>query len=133
MAQGDLSINYGSTTVVFNKFSDEALPRAYLSQATLEFSAVGAGYSTGPAKRQRKMWTVAAYATETQVNNTFSLFDAWDTARSTGLNTAQITVTDELFGTTINASAFFTEPPAVTALASGNAEYYLISFALTEV
>ena len=43
MALGDLSVNYGSTTVVFDKFSDESLPRAYLGQATLEFSACGAG------------------------------------------------------------------------------------------
>ena len=133
MAQGDLSISYGSTTVVFNKFSDEALPRAYLSQTSLEFSAVGAGYSTGPAKRQRKIWTVASYGTEQQVNNTFALFDAWDLARSTGLNNAQVSITDELFGSTITSQAFFTEAPAVNALASGNADYYLISFALTEV
>ena len=133
MALGDLSVNYGGTTVVFDKFSDEGLPRAYLGQATLEFSSSGAGYSTGPAKRQRKIWTVASYATQQQVIDTFTLFDAWDLARSEGLNNAKVTVNDELFGSTITTFAFFTEPPAVTKLGAGNDSYYLLSFALTEV
>ena len=44
-----------------------------------------------------------------------------------------IFIATELFGSTITSQAFFTEAPAVNALASGNADYYLISFALTEV
>lgn len=133
MALGDLSISYEGTSITFDKFSDESLPRAYLSQATLDFTQIGVGYSTGPAKRQRKIWTVAAYVTQQEVTDVFTLFNAWDDDRSNGQNDAQVTIQDELFGTTINAVGFFTEPPAVTKLGPGNDTYYLISFALTEV
>lgn len=132
MATGDLTIAYNSSSVVFNQFSGEDLPRAYVGQASLEFSQQGVGYSNGPARRQRKIWTVAAYATQQQCEDTLAIFDAWDTERSLGTNTAEITVTDELFGSTITATGFFTTPPTIQKLGSGNDTLFLLTFGLTE-
>ena len=132
MAAGDLTINYGATTVVFDQFSGDDLPRAYLGQASLEFSALGTGYGAGPAKRQRRIWSVAAYATTAQVTNLFIIFDAWDTARATGTNTAEVNIQDELFGTLLSAKGFFTDPPKISKLGPGNNKIFLLTFALTE-
>lgn len=132
MAVGDFSVTYDGTSVTFNQFSGEELPRTYLGQASLEFSAQGAGYSNGPARRQRKVWSVAAYATRQQCEDMFALFEAWDQERSTGLNTAEVDVQDELFGATVTAKGFFTTPPTVSKLGSGNDTLFLLSFGLTE-
>lgn len=132
MAAGDLSVNYGATTVTFDQFSGDDLPRAYLGQASLEFSALGAGYGTGPAKKQRRIWSIAAYATTAQVTNLFVIFEAWDTARATGTNTAEVNIQDELFGATVTAKGFFTDPPKISKLGSGNNKLFLVTFALTE-
>lgn len=132
MAAGDLTVTYDTTSVVFNQFSGEDLPRAYLGQATLEFSAVGAGYSAGPSVKQKRIWSVAAYATYQQCLDIFTIFEGWDTQRATGVNTAEVAVQDELFGSTITANAFFTDPPVVSKLGSGNDTLYLVTFALTE-
>lgn len=130
MAAGDFSVNYSTTTVTLNQFSGDDLPRAYLGQATLDFSAIGAGFSTGPSVRQKKIWSIAAYATYQQCLDTLSLFDAWDAVRAQGVNNAEVNVTDELFGTTQTATAFFTEPPTITNI--GNGIVYLLTFVLTE-
>jgi hypothetical protein len=132
MATGDFTITYDTTSVTLNQFSGEDLPRAYLGQATLEFSAIGAGYSTGPAVRQKRVWSIAAYATYQQCLDTFTIFEGWDAERATGVNTAKVSVQDELFGSTVSASAFFTDPPVVSKLGSGNDTLYLMTFALTE-
>lgn len=132
MAAGQLTVSYSTSSVSFDKFSGEDLPRAYLSQASLEFSALGAGYSTGPSKRQRKIWSIATYATKQQCLDLLSIFDAWDTERATGVDVAEVTVVDELFGTAITTSAFFTDPPVVSKLSSGNNVDFLLTFALTE-
>lgn len=130
MAVGDFSVNYSSTTVTLNQFSGDDLPRAYLGQATLEFSAIGAGFSTGPSVRQKKIWSIAAYATYQQCLDALAVFDAWDAVRAQGVNNAEVNVTDELFGSTLTATAFFTEPPSITSL--GNGVVYLLTFVLTE-
>jgi hypothetical protein len=132
MAAGQLTISYSSGSVSFDKFSGEDLPRAYLGQASLEFSALGAGYSTGPSKKQRKIWSIATYATKQQCIDLLAIFEAWDTERATGVDVAEVTVTDELFGSAVTASAFFTDTPVVSKLASGNNRDFLLTFALTE-
>lgn len=132
MAVGDLTIAYSTTSVVFDQFSGDDLPRAYVSQASLDFSILGAGYSSGPARRQRKIWTVAAYATTTQCSTLLNIFNAWDNARATGSNLAEVDITDELFGSTVTAKGFFTDPPVITKVSGGNNRLFLITFALTE-
>lgn len=133
MALGDFSITFGAYTATFDKFSGEQLPRSVLGQASLEFSQLGAGYATGPAKKQRKIWTVAAYASEQTCLTTLTLFDAWDTQRALGKNTAEVAVYDELFGSAVSANAFFSTAPAISLIGPGNNITYLISFGLTEV
>lgn len=132
MAAGDLIITYGATSVTFDQFSGDDLPRAYLGQASLEFSALGTGYGTGPAKRQRRIWSIAAYVTSTQITNLFTIFEAWDTARATGTNTAEVDIQDELLGAVVLAKGFFTDPPTISKLGPGNNTLFLVTFALTE-
>lgn len=132
MALGDLTVVYSTYTVTLNEFSDESLPRSIVGQASLEFSALGAGIAQGPPKAQKKIWSVAAYATYAQCQNMLDLFYAWDAVRALGTNSAVVSISDETFGTTITASAFFTTPPEITRVGTSN-EYYLLSFGLTEV
>jgi hypothetical protein len=132
MALGDLTVAYSTYTVILNEFSDESLPRSIVGQASLEFSALGAGIAQGPPKAQKKIWSVAAYATYTQCQNMLDLFYAWDAVRALGTNSAVVTISDETFGTTVTASGFFTTPPEITRVGTSN-EYYLLSFGLTEV
>lgn len=132
MAAGDLTVSYSTYTVVLNLFSDDSLPRSILGQASLEFSALGAGIAEGPPVAQKKIWSVAAYATYTQCQNMLDLFYAWDAVRALGTNSAQVSISDETFGSTITATAFFTTPPEITRVGTSD-EYYLLSFGLTEV
>lgn len=132
MATGDFTVTYDGSSVTFNQFSGDDLPRAYLGQAALEFSALGAGYATGPSRRQRKLWSIAAFATKQQVLDILSLFEAWDADRANSLNTTEVTVQDELLGSTVNATGFFTDPPVVTKLSPGNNVMFLVTFAITE-
>ena len=132
MAAGEFTVTYDSTTVTFNKFSGDDLPRAYLGQASLEFSALGAGYATGPSRRQRKLWSIAAFATKQQALDILTLFEAWDTDRATGINSAEVAVQDELLGSTVTANGFFTDPPVITKLSPGNNVMFLVTFAITE-
>lgn len=132
MALGDLTVVYSTYTVTLNEFSDESLPRSIVGQASLEFSALGAGIAQGPPKAQKKIWSVAAYATYAQCQNMLDLFYAWDAARALGTNSAVVSISDETFGTTITAFGFFTTPPEITRVGTSN-EYYLLSFGLTEV
>jgi len=132
MAAGELTVSYDGDSVSFSQFSGDDLPRAYLGQASLEFSALGAGFGTGPSKKQRKIWSIASYITKQQALDILAIFEAWDTDRATGVNTAEVDVVDELLGSTIVAKAFFTDPPVITKLGPGNSTMYLVTFALTE-
>lgn len=137
---GSITISYGSASVAFTEFSGDELPSSILGQASLEFSQIGAGYSQGPAKQQRKIWAVATYATSAQIVTLNTIFTAWDTARSTSLNTAVVNIVDNLLREATNNSgipivsttAFFTTPPAVSRIGGTN-ELFLLSFGLTEV
>lgn len=137
---GSLTISYGSDSVSFTKFSGEELPSSVLSQANLEFSQIGLGYATGPARTQRKIWAVATYATPAEIATLNTIFTAWDTARSTSLNTAVVNVVDDLLREktgnssipSVSTTAFFTTAPSVSLVGRSN-EVYLLSFGLTEV
>jgi hypothetical protein len=137
---GSLTISYGSDSVAFTDFSGDELPSSILGQASLEFSQIGLGYSTGPARTQRRIWAVATYATSAQIATLNTIFTAWDTARSTSLNTAVVNVVDNLLREktgntsipTVTTTAFFTTPPTVSLVGRSN-EIYLLSFGLTEV
>jgi len=137
---GSLTISYGSDTVSFTKFSGDDLPGSVLGQANLEFSQIGLGYATGPARTQRKIWAVATYATSAEIVTLNTIFTAWDTDRSTSLNTAVVNVVDDLLSqatgnssiSTVTTTAFFTTAPSVSLVGRSN-EIFLLSFGLTEV
>ena len=136
---GSITISYGSDSVEFTDFSGEDLPGQVLGQASLEFTQIGLGYSLGPARRQRKIWAIAAFATASQIATLNTIFDAWDLARSTSVNNALVSVVDDLLrektGNTnipaVSTTAFFTTPPTVSLVGSSNT-LYLLSFGLTE-
>lgn len=128
-----ISIGYNTTTVSFDQFSGDDLPRSYLSQATLDFSALGVAYSTGSTKRQRKIWAVAAVGTIQQWNNLVIIFEQWDLDRSRGSNVAAVTIQDTLLGSNINTFGFFTTAPTLGKLSPGNNTLFVISFAITEI
>mgnify|MGYP001239475924 CR=1 FL=1 len=137
---GSITISYGSDSVAFTDFSGDELPSSILGQASLEFSQIGLGYAQGPARKQRNIWAIATYATPAQIVTLNTIFTAWDTARSTSLNTSVVNVVDNLLKeATNNASiaiisttAFFTTPPAVSRIGGTN-DLFLLSFGLTEV
>lgn len=137
---GNIIIGYDTNTVTFSDFSGDDLPGTVLGQASLEFSQLGLGYAQGPARTQRKIWAIATYATTAQVATLNTIFTAWDSDRATSLNTAVVTVYDDLLrektgNSSIpitNTTAFFTTPPTVS-LVGGSNEIFLLSFGLTEV
>lgn len=138
---GSITVTYGSTSVVLTQFSGDDLPSSTLGQANLEFSQIGLGYATGPARRQRKIWAIAAFVDASQIVQLNSIFDAWDAARSTSLNASTVSVTDNLLREatgntsipTTTTSAFFTTPPQYSKVAGNNNNIFLASFGLTEV
>lgn len=133
MTVGTFSVNFESTTVTFDKFSGEDLPRTFLEQATLEFSALGVAYSTGSTKRQKRIWSIAAYASQSQWQSLLTIFNAWDLERASGSNLATVNIVDSLLGSTISVQGFFTSPPSISKLAPGNNTLFLVTFAITEV
>ena len=138
---GSITVTYGATSVVLTQFSGDDLPSSTLGQANLEFSQIGLGYATGPAKTQRKIWAIAAFVDATQIVQLNTIFEAWDTARSTSLNTATVSVTDNLLNQatgnssipSVTTTAFFTTPPQYSKVGGSNNNIFLASFGLTEV
>ena len=136
---GSITISYGSDSVVFTDFSGDDLPGQTLGQASLEFTQIGVGYAQGPARRQRKIWAIAAYASSAQIATLNTIFDAWDNARAGSVNAALVNVVDNLLRErtgnasipAVSTTAFFTTPPNIS-LVGGSNTTYLISFGLTE-
>jgi hypothetical protein len=104
-----------------------------MSQASLEFSQIGTAYASGPARRQRQMWSISSHIRPSKWEEIRSLYEAWDTQRATGSNLAYVTVTDELIGSAKAYKAFFTEPPALTKIAPSNNRDFIVTFVLVEV
>lgn len=138
---GSITVSSGATSVVFTQFSGDDLPSSTLGQANLEFSQIGLGYATGPAKKQRRIWAIAAYVNASQIVQLNTIFEAWDTARSTSLNTATVSITDNLLNQatgnsgipSVTTDVFFTTPPQYSKVGGSNNETFLVSFGLTEV
>lgn len=130
---GSITISLGVNSVTFDKFSDENLPRSYITQASLNFSQLGVGYGTGPVVRQKRLWTVSAFATASEYQTLNDIFEAWDDIRTTGTNLATVSLVDTTLGATVTADVFFTTAPELTKLGSGNNTLFLVSVGLTEV
>lgn len=133
MAIGSINVSYEGTSVSFDKFSGEDLPRSFVTQASLEFSALGVAYAQGSTKKQKRIWSIAAYGDIAQWNDLLSIFDAWEEVRTTGSNLAVVRLDDTLLGSEITVEGYFTDPPALSKLSPGNNQLFLITFAITEV
>lgn len=133
MTAGSIVISYGTESATLSRFSDTAFPRSYMAQASLEFSQIGTAYASGPARRQRQMWSVSAIVTVAEWEDLESVYAAWDSKRAEGDNLAYVTIQDSLIGATKQYNAFFTEPPVLTRLGSGNNVDYNVSFVMVEV
>ena len=130
---GSLSISYTSAaaavhSVTVSRFSGGDLPRSYLQQAKLDFTAQGAAIMGGPVKRQRMVWATTAFLTSAEAAALDALFLACDADRASGLASA-VTVTDTTGpGGSITATALFTTAPGF----SQAGPEWLASFGLTE-
>ena len=129
---GSLSISYtsGGTshTVNASRFSGGDLPRSYLQQAKLDFTAQGAAILGGPVRRQRMVWAASAFLTAAEAAALDSLYLAWDADRAAGL-AAVVSIADDTGpGASITASALFTTAPGF----SQAGPEWLASFGLTE-
>lgn len=133
MTAGYLTLSAYGESVTLSSFTDTQFPRSYMSQATLEFSQIGTAYASGPARRQRRMWSVSAFVTATQWTDLDNVYAAWDARRAEGDNLAVVTVVDSLIGSSHTYQAFFTEPPALSKLSGGNNTDFNASFVLVEV
>jgi hypothetical protein len=132
---GFLRLTYEGTSVDLDEFTDTEVPGAVVSQASLEFTALGVAYSTGPASRQRKMYSVSSYVTKSQWSSLNTIFQSWDQDRANGANTALVTLQDGLLfpSSPTTMKCFFTEPPALSKVTASNNNLFVTSFVLMEV
>ena len=114
---------------VFTEFSDSTFPRTYSGVASFSFTASGSPSLAGPPYAQKYIWAITTRLTISQAESFDAMYRAWDTDRSNGL-AAAVGVTDETFGSTVNASAVFTTPPTYSKM--GHTHIW-VSFGLTEV
>lgn len=114
---------------VFDNFGDNSLPRNYKASTTFQDSANGATILTGPAYRQKYIWVISSIIPTTDASQFDVMFQAWDADRAAGLPAA-CGVTDETFGSIVNASVIISTPP--TYVRQGP-KFTMISFGLTEV
>jgi len=133
MARGKITVSFNGSSVEFDRFTDTEFPRTYMAQASLEFSQIGTAYASGPARKQRQMWSISSHIGVTKWDQIRALYDAWDAKRATGDNLAFVEINDELIGTAKNYKAFFTEPPALTKISPGNNRNFIVTFVLVEI
>lgn len=127
-----IRVGYGDDFIDFSHFADEQLPASTLVQANLEFTQLGLGYASGPARTQRKLWNISAFVSKEEWLQLQVVYNAWDAKRATGVNTAVVDITDGLIGT-YTTKGFFTEAPTLTKVDPGNNYIFITTFALTEV
>jgi len=128
-----IKIQYGTNIVGFENFTDTQFPRSYMAQANLEFSQLGTAYASGPARKQRKMWSISSIIKRSEVSTLMSLYEAWDAKRAEGDNLATVKLTDYLLSPTgVTHKVFITEPPAITKLGAGNNNFFVATMVMVE-
>ena len=115
--------------ITFTDFTDNSLPRVYDSSLNYGQSVTGASVLTGPAFRQKYMWTISAHLTKTKALELDAMFQAWDEDRSNGLNAA-VGLIDKTFGPEISTSAIFSTTPSYVYYSGA---VVVVSFGLSEV
>jgi len=128
-----IKIEYATYEIEFENFTDTNFPRSYMAQASLEFSQLGTAYASGPARKQRKMWSISSIINRSQISDLSSLYEAWDTKRAEGSNLATVKLTDYLLSESGSVhQVFITEPPSLTKLGAGNNNDFVVVLVLVE-
>jgi len=128
-----LELRYNSTFVRFYNFADDSYPIQYLSEASFEYTAQGAAIATGPVRRQKRIFTISAYASYDDWISLDSVFRQWDIARGEG-QIAKINISSTLLtGSAEQYFGFFTTPPNLQKIGPSNQKVFLITTALSEV
>lgn len=128
-----IKVEYDGNDIEFENFTDTQFPRSYMAQASLEFSQLGTAYATGPARKQRKMWSISAIIKRTEVTTLMSLYEAWDSKRAEGSNLATVTLTDYLLLPNGDSyDVFITEPPAISKLGGGSNDHFVATMVMVE-
>jgi hypothetical protein len=133
MTKGKISVSFGGNTVEFDGFTDTDFPRTYMAQASLEFSQIGTAYASGPARKQRQMWSISSHGDSEKWDDIQAVYDSWDEQRARGSNLAYVSFVDELIGSAKTYKAFFTEPPALSKISPSNSRDFIITFVLVEI
>lgn len=121
----------GSTVYnfVFDKFTDDSLPRTYAETSNFAFSVNGTAILTGPARSQRHIWAISSPLDNATAASFDEMYMAWDLDRSAGLSVA-LGIVDQTFGDTLTTNAVFSTAPSYSKYGPAN---MLVSFGLTEV
>ena len=114
---------------VFRNFGGNEMPRTYTGTASFSQSSTGTTILGGPAFVQKRIWAISSLIETTEAEQFDVMFQAWDADRANGLPVA-CGVTDNTFGSTVNANAIFSTPPSYTRAGT---QYTIVSFGLTEV
>jgi hypothetical protein len=114
---------------VFDKFTEDSLPRSYAESENFSFSVNGAAILTGPARANRHIWAISSPIPVATAAEFDEMYQAWDLDRSNGLAVA-LGVIDQTFGDTLTTNAVFSTAPSY---AKYGPAYMLVSFGLTEV
>lgn len=115
--------------ITFIEFTDTALPRVYAAEASYEYSVAGASLLSGPAYRQKYIWTISSHLTPEKAEELDDMFRAWDEDRSNGYSAA-VGIIDRTFGAEVASSALFSTPPNYVYVSPS---ITLVSFGLSEV
>ena len=134
MADGTLDISYDVHSFSFDTFNSTELPGQRVSQATLNYSALGVGYMSGPAIQQKKMWAIDATIPASSRAALEALYEAWDLERSTGSYSAVVTLVDGLLAAdTTTYDCVITEPPSYSTKGRGRSRYLNVAMVLMEI
>ena len=131
-----LKLDYGSGSkvVYFTDFAEDTFPIQYLSEVSLDYTPLGTPYSTGPVRKQKKLFTISSYVNYSQWTTLAELFESWDDSRGKGLQTDVLSVSTLLDPTVPKAyRGFFTVPPTLQKMSSGNQSLFIANTTLSEV
>lgn len=123
--------NSGGTARLYH-FSDDAYPVQILQEASFEYTPLGVPFSSGPVRTQKRLFTISAYVSVVEWEQIENIFNSFDERRARG-NLASVTIIDALLSTTKTYQGFFTSPPVLQKVASGNNTLYLVVTTLSEI
>lgn len=113
----------------FDEFTNNELPRTYLSSSGFELAATGAAVLAGQPFASRYIWAISTVMTNEMAASLDGLYRKWDADRATGAVVA-MGVLDQTFGTAVSTSALFSTPPSYER---AGPNMMLVSFGMTEV